>query len=337
MRILPIFIPHAGCDHQCVFCNQTSTSQVVGLPSTADVTALVEEAICFGRLDEVAYYGGSFTALPLELQKAFLGLLQPYLADGDIGGIRLSTRPDAVDEETLNLLRSCGVTTVELGCQSFSDQVLQATGRGHKSGDAVRSAALLQQSGMNLGLQLMPGLPGADRQEAYSSLEAALSLCPDFMRIYPTVVLESTRLADLWRQGGYQPLDLEEVVDICADFDLICRRHGVPVIRFGLQANDDLNGDAVLAGPYHPAFGQLVKSRLWQRALRLLLADGNAVFKVHPADLSDAVGHRRNNLQVLTERSPHFSVQAAPHVPRGSVMAGEIVHDMASFLIQAKG
>lgn len=337
MRILPIFIPHAGCLHECVFCNQASTSQVVSLPSSATVKALVDQALCSGRLNEVAYYGGSFTALPLELQESFLGLMQPYLASDDIGGIRLSTRPDAVDEETIKLLLAYGVTTVELGCQSFSEDVLRETGRGHTAGDAVRSAALLRQGGIDLGLQLMPGLPGGDRQEAYTSLEAALSLCPDFLRIYPTVVLGSTRLADLWHLGDYKPLDLEDAVDICADFDLICRQHAVPVIRYGLQANDDLDGDAVLAGPYHPAFGQLVKSRLWHRVLQLLLADGNTAFKVHPADLSDAVGHRRSNLRNLASRSDHFSVQAAPHVPRGSVVTEGTVHDMASFLIRAKG
>lgn len=323
-RILPVFVPHAGCRHTCVYCNQVSTSRTAGIPALDAIRCQIDEAVALQRLDEVAFYGGSFTALPPGMQTALLGLIRPHLVSGAVGGVRVSTRPDAIDKAAVSLLAAQGVTTVELGCQSFSDRVLQASGRGHKAADAVAAARLLRLHGFTLGIQLMPGLPAADRQEAMTTLENALDLAPDFLRIYPTVVLAQTQLAETWRTGAYRPMDLESAVELCADMELVCRAHQVPVIRYGLQANEELDGGAVLAGPYHPAFGQMVKSRLWRRAMEGLFDRGHGVVTVHPADFSDAIGHRRSNLHYFeTLAGRHLSVATSPRLRRGTVVAGD--------------
>ncbi len=334
LRILPIFVPHAGCRHACVYCNQVSTSRVENMPTADMIRRLVDQAVAVQRLDEVAFYGGSFTALSTGEQQDLLGLIQPYLASGVVGGIRVSTRPDAVDAGVARLLVRYGVTTVELGCQSFSDQVLLASGRGHLAADAVAAITLLRQYGVSLGLQLMPGLPGGDRQEAMASLAAALKLAPDFLRVYPTVVLAETPLAGAWRRGTYRPLDLEAAVELCADMELVCRAHGVPVIRYGLQANENLNGGAMLAGPYHPAFGQLVKSRLWRRSLERLMQMGHDAVSVHPADLSDAVGQRRGNLLYLEALAGRrLAVATSAELQRGAVRFGDQANAMTTLLM----
>ncbi len=301
MRILPVFIPHAGCQFDCIYCNQKRTSQRSGIPSAETVLAAVDSALADGPLDEVAYYGGSFTALPIAEQKDYLELLKPFLGTGQVGGIRVSTRPDALDVEIVDLLGNAGVTTVELGCQTFSDKVLKTVGRGHLAADACASVSLLRSGSFNLGIQLMPGLPGADTVEAISSLETALSLQPDFLRIYPAVVIKETGLAEMWLRGDYIPLTLEQAVDICADMDLVCQAHSVPVVRYGLQANTELDSGAVLDGPYHPAFGQMVRSRVWRRAISRLRKDEIDVIDVHPSDLSDAIGHGRSNVSYVRD------------------------------------
>ena len=319
MRILPVFIPHSGCRHDCVFCDQRRVSLVADPPEPEQIAALIEQGRQHGKLDEVAFYGGSFTALPLPSQRAYLQAVQPFLADGSVGAIRLSTRPDAVDESIVAMLLDSGVSTVELGCQSFSDPVLQAAGRGHSARDNIEAAQLLRANGFRLGLQLMPGLPLADRGEALFSLNEALNLAPDFLRVYPTLVVAGTELAKRWQRSDYRPLDLDEAVELCADIETACRQRQVPVIRYGLQANDALDSDAVVAGPYHPAFGQLVRSQLWRRVLLRVLQQGGEMVQVHPADLSNALGHRRSNLQLLCGETGKFSISGSHEVARGNL------------------
>ena len=323
MKILPIFIPHAGCQHDCLYCNQRSTSQQLDIPSPDSVLAEIRSSLNIGRLDEIAFYGGSFTALPLAEQKAWLDLAKPFLASGEIGGIRLSTRPDAVNDEIADFLKESGVTTVELGCQSFSDTVLAAARRGHVAADAGASANLLRDRGFRLGIQLMPGLPSADPDEALSSLAAAISLKPDFLRIYPAIVLKETGLAETWRSGAYRPLSLDQAVETCADMELVCREQAISVIRYGLQANDMLDSGVVLDGPYHPAFGQMVRSRVWRRALAGLVMDGVDIISVHPSDLSDALGHGRNNVSFFRQAVGSLEIRPAADIKRNFIGLGD--------------
>lgn len=262
---------------------------------------------------EVAFYGGSFTSLPLEVQSAYLNAARSSLAAGRIDGIRVSARPDALGEKEVSFLQERDVTTVEVGVQSFSPEVLRRTERGHGSEAVSQAVFHLRRAGLKIGLQLMPGLPGGDRAEALRSLDAALALNPDFLRVYPTLVLRGTPLAEEYRAGRYQPLTLAATVELCAEMAWRCRRRKVPVIRWGLHSQPELTADgALLSGPWHPAFGQLVRAHLWLRALLALAAKGEREVSVPVAEFSDAQGHRRDNLCSLRDRYPDFSLRAAP-------------------------
>jgi histone acetyltransferase (RNA polymerase elongator complex component) len=325
LRIYPFFIPHQGCPHHCLFCQQNRIAGVVRAPAPSEVFSALQSDLPDWGEGEVAFFGGTFTLLPLELQKDYLRQVEPFIRARRVSGIRISTRPDALDVEKVALLRDCGVTTVELGCQSFSADVLTLSERGHGPEAADLAVGLLRDKGFQIGLQLMPGLPGGNRQEAFFSLRRALDLGPDFIRLYPAVVLKDTGLERAWRNGDFQPLTLEKAVDLCADLLLLCRSARVPVIRVGLQATEELDrGDSLMAGPYHPAFGQLVRSRLWRRALERELSRDVAVsVLVNPADLSDALGHRRENLRYLQRKYPGFSVQGHESVLRDRFRLGD--------------
>jgi len=318
MTIFPFFIPHHGCLHRCVFCQQHRISGVSSAPTPAQVSQQLAAMLPAHGSGEVAFYGGSFTLLDNSLQRDYLACVAPFIRNGQVAGIRISTRPDACDAEVVASLKMAGVTTVELGCQSFSSEVLRLSQRGHGPRDAALSVAQLRNNGVRVGLQLMPGLPGGSFEEARASLTQALSLRPDFLRIYPTVVLAGTALEDFWRQGDFVPLTLDEAVDLCAELLWYCRMAGMPVIRMGLQSSHELDsGSVVVDGPYHPAFGQLVRSRLWRRALEAAAME-SVTRQVHVAfaDLSDALGHRRANIDYLLQRFGSFDIVALDGVSR---------------------
>jgi histone acetyltransferase (RNA polymerase elongator complex component) len=318
MTIFPFFIPHQGCEQRCVFCQQHRISGVPNAPTPAQVAQQLASILPPQSSGEVAFYGGSFTLLDVSLQRDYLACVTPFIQAGQVGGIRISTRPDACSPEVVARLKTGGVTTVELGCQSFSPEVLRLSQRGHGPHDARQSVLQLRNKGMRVGLQLMPGLPGGDFAEARYSLAQALSLRPDFLRIYPTVVLAGTALEQSWREGHYAPLTLEQAVDLCAELLWHCRNSGIPVIRLGLQSSHELDGEgAVVDGPYHPAFGQLVRSRLWRRALECAArSSGGRQVQVAFADLSDAHGHRRLNSDYLMRQFDSFEMVAADGVMR---------------------
>ncbi|WP_306533185.1 elongator complex protein 3 [Geobacter sp.] len=308
--IIPFFISHQGCPHQCVFCDQERISgQSAGLPEPSGMVGTIDRfaASGGGRPLEVAFYGGTFTSLPRMEQERLLEPLQPLLATGRITHVRLSTRPDAVDGETARFLRARGVTTVELGVQSMDDRVLEAAGRGHTAAHVEQAFTGLREAGIRVGAQLMPGLPGDTSESPLGSLERVLALSPAFLRIYPTVVVAGTRLADLWRNGAYAPLGLDDAVTLCAAMLRRCLVAGVPVIRIGLQPTEELERPGtVLAGPWHPAFRQLVESELFYGLLERLAAGvppGTSVEAVcAPQRVSDVVGQRRRNLARLGEQ-----------------------------------
>lgn len=313
MRIYPFFIPHAGCPHRCSFCRQDQVSGRLSPPDPSAIATQLEEMLSGQGGGEIAFYGGSFTSLPVDVQGAYLNAAAPSLAAGRIEGIRVSARPDALGEKEVSFLHVRGVTTVEVGVQSFSPEVLRRAERGYDSEAVSRAVFHLRRAGLKIGLQLMPGLPGGDRAEALRSLDAALTLKPDFLRIYPTVVLRGTSLAEEYIAGRYQPLSLAAAVEICAEMAWRCQRRQVPVIRWGLHNQPELTADgALLSGPWHPAFGQLVRAHLWLRALFALTAMGEREVAVPVAEFSDAQGHRRDNLCSLRKRYPDFALHAEP-------------------------
>ncbi len=204
--IIPFFIPHSGCPHQCVFCNQ---KYITGQTKPVDPAVLpqkIKEYLASNTSDKtthVAFYGGSFTALPFELQKEYLATVQPFLHSGQIENIRLSTRPDCITDEILSLLHEYHANTVELGVQSMDDVVLQLSGRGHTANDTMNAVALLRKNGFSIGLQLMSGLPGDSAETFMKTVDTVVELKPDFVRIYPALVIKNTPLEDLYRSGRY--------------------------------------------------------------------------------------------------------------------------------------
>ncbi len=311
MKVYPFFIPHVGCPHRCRYCQQQEVSGHSIALSPEQVGKDLALVLPEKGSGEVAFYGGSFTLLEPGRQRDYLQQVKPFIANGQVSGVRISTRPDGISDEHLDLLQEGGVTTVELGCQSFSDIVLETVERGYGAQIVAPAVAMLRSRSFQVGLQLMPGLPGADMREAIQSLRQALDLDPDFLRIYPAVVLRGTAMEDDYLKGGYRPLDLDEAVDLCAEMLWHCRQAAVPVIRLGLQATASLVPDqALVAGPYHPAFGALVRSRLWRRALASTLAGQGAFeIRVHPSDLSDVLDQRRGNLDFFKTRGQYLTLQ----------------------------
>lgn len=317
MNIYPVFIPHAGCPHRCLFCAQDRSASQPEIPSATMVSRRLDVMLPEHGKGEIAFYGGSFSLLPIEQQQSYLHAAGHFVRFGRASAIRISTRPDALGDTCLERLRDSGVRTIEIGCQSFSDMVLDRAGRGHSAAQNSSAVRRCRAAGFEVGIQLMPGLPGADCAEALASLRLALALDPAFLRIYPTVVIAGTALAQLWRAGAYRPWPLDETVELCADMLQLCRRHGVPVIRLGLQQDRTLQ-ENLLAGPYHPAFGQLVRSRIWRRALVQAGGRGRAC-SIHPDDLSDVIGHRGENRAWLAANGPDLSLQIDAAVARGSL------------------
>ena len=310
-HIIPVFVPHYGCPHQCVFCNQ---HKITGSGTT--VTAEYAEKIIREALSwqtrttekEVAFYGGSFTAIPMSSQRELLSVVSPLYREGIIHGVRLSTRPDAIDDAVLNMLLEHHVTTIELGVQSMDDTVLRAANRGHTSDEVRAAVKKIRRYPFALGLQIMPGLPSEDMYSLLRTANAVRELAPDFVRIYPTVVIDDTPLADAYKCGKYTPLTLKDAVMRTAFLKLFFERANIPVIRMGLQATTDLDQEGtVLAGPYHPAFGELVEAELF-RLMLICVLDGEdisgrkLIIHHHPSDASKVRGQRRANLMWIKER-----------------------------------
>ena len=324
--VIPVFVPHLGCAQHCVFCNQRRIS-VQKRPATAgEVRAAIENAksIPRGEKRELAFYGGSFTAIPVKMQEELLGAAKAALDAGEIDAIRLSTRPDAIDEQTLKRLKACGVETVELGAQSMDDTVLAASKRGHTAGDVFRASAMVKAAGFRLILQMMTGLPGDTPGRCVETARRIIKCAPDGVRIYPTVIVRDTELYELWQAGDYREHSVADAVSICARIVPLFERAGIPVIRLGLNPTEELSAGAAVAGAYHPALGELVKSRiLYNRACALLkdAAPGSrAALEVHPAQLSQMIGQHRQNLTKLKERFQLADVTVCP----GDCEMGEI-------------
>ena len=315
-RIIPIFVPHVGCPHQCVFCNQRRIAGA-GTPLRPEaVTEALEAGLArCGDGAEAAFYGGSFTAIPAEQQEELLGALQPFLTDGRIASIRLSTRPDAIDSAVLERLKRHRVSTVELGSQSMDDDVLARCGRDHRAEDTVRAAKLLRQGGFRVILQMMTGLPGSSPETDTETARRLIALRPDGVRIYPTVVVRDTPLCDAYGAGEYRPQTVEEAAILCARLYRMFTAAGIPVLRLGLQPTEALSGGDAVAGPYHPAFGELVKSRIfYENACALLDQTGaRAVTLLVRRDrISAMVGQKRANLRALEARYPEKRLRVAP-------------------------
>ena len=329
--IIPVFVPHLGCPNDCVFCNQRRISGAA-VPATAgDVRAAVEAAAALpangGGGRQLAFYGGSFTAIPAAEQEELLAAAQPYLADGTIDSIRLSTRPDAIDGEVLARLRRFGVQTVEIGAQSMSDRVLALSGRGHTAADVESASQQIKAAGFRLILQMMTGLPGSDDDSDVETAERIAALGPDGARVYPTVIVRDTALYDLWRAGRYREHTVEDAVRVCARILPVFEARGIPVIRLGLNPTEELSGGQAAGGAYHPALGELVKARLMRdRAEELLSGEGRgerAVLLVNPRLMSQAVGQHGANREWLKGKFAMKELKFRPDAGVETIKLGE--------------
>ena len=315
--IVPIFLTQAGCPHRCVFCN---AGKIAG-GETGDWTegefrAEVEKHLSRPHRKrttrQIAFYGGNFTGIEETGQMRLLRYAKRYIDRGFVDSLRVSTRPDYIDDHTLGILRAHGVSTVEIGAQSMDDGVLVRSHRGHTSADVKRAATRLKSAGFETGVHVMAGLPGDSPAGFRRTVEAVIDLRPDMVRIHPTLVFEDTALAAIYRRGEYTPLSTEEAVELCKYALVRFTKAGIPVIRLGLQTTEEMAvAGSVLAGPYHPAFRSLVEGALFcDMALDLasVMTKGgkpgkaSLTFLMSPKDVSSFLGLRRGNLTKLKER-----------------------------------
>lgn len=298
---IALFIPHGGCPNNCSFCNQRRISGQQTPPAGEKVVKELERALAFcneKRQTEIAFFGGSFTALEREYMVSLLQAAQPFLGQKGITGIRISTRPDAITPEILTILKNHGVTAIELGAQSTNNEVLAKNKRGHKAYHIEEAARLIREQGFELGLQMMTGLYGSTPQIDRQTAMDLLALSPVTMRIYPTVVFPETQLYDWTQEGLYTPPTLDETVALCSELLLLCESSGVRVIRLGLHGDSSVSGGI---GPVHPALGELCLSYIyWQTVCRLLPKGWKRIqVQVHPSRLSQMIGQQKSNLKKL--------------------------------------
>lgn len=312
--IVPVFIPSEGCPFRCIYCSQEKITGQIKTPVNGDhVRRVLDRAVASERFPlspkrEVAFYGGTFTNLPEARMTELLEAVQPYLGAGLFDSIRVSTRPDEIDEERLEAMRSLGVSTVELGVQSMNAEVLSVSKRGHTPEDTIASAHLLKACGYKVGVQLMPGLPGDGEDSFYRTIEDVIRLRPDMVRLYPAVVIRGTELAAWYRNGRYTPLTLEEAVHLCAEGCMRLEREGIPVIRIGLMSSPSLLQEGfIVAGPWHTAFGFLVRSGIFQKHIEPYLPKAGEVTKmgirVHRKEIPLLRGYKNQGVRLIQEKT----------------------------------
>ncbi len=304
---ISIFVPHNGCPQQCSFCNQKTITGKQSQPTADDVTKSVETALKKkGYTYEIAFFGGSFTAIDRDYMVSLLGAAYEYVKDGRVDGIRISTRPDCIDEDILTVLKQYGVTSIELGAQSMDDEVLEANLRGHSADDVVRASRLIKDFGFELGLQMMTGLYLDTDEKAIETANRIIALEPATVRIYPTVVLKGTYLAKLYDDEVYKPQTVDDAANLCTKLVPMFENAGIRVIRLGLHSSEDIKRNMV-AGAYHDSFGEIVQSRyMLNRILKYPPADYEIM--VNSRSVSKLKGQQKRNIYFLMEEGYNIKV-----------------------------
>lgn len=321
--IIPIFLPHTGCPHRCIFCDQSAiTGQPAAVPRAVQIRRDIKTFLEYsnGRRTpvQISFYGGNFLGQPEKTVGRLLEVASEFIAAGTVDSLRFSTRPDTIDPERIGWLRGHRVATVEIGVQSMDDRILQNANRGHTARDTEHAVGLLRAAGFETGLQMMVGLPGDTDSGAMETGRRIQALSPDFVRIYPTLVLKHSRLADRFMAGRYVPLPLEAAVGLTARLYRLFINGGTRVIRMGLQASAALNqAGTILAGPYHPAFGQLVMAKLFYDGVCRALAGSETKaatisIAVNPRSVSNLKGQKNLNLDMIKHRFAVHRVTVRP-------------------------
>ena len=299
-----LFVPDEGCPHRCSFCNQKTISGKTKKLTVEDIDEAVKIASADGDgKGEIAFFGGSFTAIEKSYMFSLLERAKLYIDEGLFEGIRISTRPDCINEEILILLKKYGVTSIELGCQSMNDEVLLLNGRGHTSDDVVKASELIKEYGFEFGVQMMTGLYGDSDETAIKTAEKLIALSPDTARIYPTVVLEGTRLSELYKAGEYKPQTVEEASELCSRLIPMFEEKGIRIIRLGLHSGGNVE-EGFVAGAYHPAFKEICESKIYfQNILKEIrrenIPKGDITLTVNKKCVSALVGQKRSNIEKL--------------------------------------
>jgi len=328
--IIPIFVIYRGCPNRCVFCNEKKTAG--DFPDRITESAFRETVHRYlnntqrkvARI-QIAFYGGNFTGIDRSYQAELLGFAKPLIEKGPVNSIRISTRPDYIDSESLNLLEKFHVRTVEIGAQSMVDEVLNLSNRGHSSKDVRKGIKALKERNFETGVHLMVGLPGDSRKRFEYTVDEIIALNPDTVRIHPTIVFKDTALAKSCLDGDYVPMTMEDAIEYCKYALIRFEEANIPVIRLGLQTTREMEEDgSIIAGPYHPAFRTLVEGSIFLDMASSLLEfaqtrNKEATFTLAPGDVSNFRGLKNQNISTLKERFnlAEISVKTDPDQKKG--------------------
>ncbi len=313
---LALFIPHAGCKNRCSFCDQHRISGQIHMSSPDEIEESIQNCVNLpthrANSTQIAFFGGSFTCIQKEKMLAYLEIAAPYVENGQFTGIRISTRPDGIDEEILKLLKHYHVNTIELGAQSMDPEVLYMANRGHTPEDTCNAAALIHRYGFTLGLQMLLGLPGDTKEKAFRTAQKLAELNPAEMRLYPAVVFPDTPLYDAYKKGEYKPLTVDEAVEWTVPIALYLEKQHIHLLKVGLH-----QAEGAVAGAFHPAFGELVRTGMWNEQLESFLPPPPCTVKIRikPEKLSITLGQKRSNLRYWKERGYDLEITTDPHKP----------------------
>lgn len=304
---IPIFIAHFGCPNKCVFCNQNKITGIETNIQPEEVKGIIDEYLCtlpsYGE-KELAFFGGTFTAISIPLQKEFLSVAKEFIDKGLIKGIRLSTRPDNIDLNIVKMLKEYGVTTVELGVQSLDNKVLSLSERGYRKEEVERAVKLLKDFQIEVGIQIMPGLPGSSFKSDLQTVKEVIEMKPNFTRVYPTLVISDTKLEKMFKNNEFVSLSLDEAVDLTSVIIAVLENCKIPIIRVGLQPSEDIREEGVIvAGPFHPAFRELCESNIYRLFFEeKLITCEKIIVKVSHRDVSRVSGIRGSNKKYFGKR-----------------------------------
>ncbi|MCM1529935.1 MAG: radical SAM protein [Alistipes sp.] len=323
---ISIFVPHIGCPHLCSFCDQRTISGAQHAPSGEEVRSICERALGEVKAPEnteIAFFGGSFTAIPTEYMTELLDAAQDFIGEGKFRGIRISTRPDCINIPVLHLLKNSGVTAIELGAQSMCDHVLELNERGHLADDVVNACQLIRAFGFELGLQMMVGLYGSTPADEMATIEKIIALSPDTLRIYPTVILKNTRLGELLQSGEYKPFSFDKAVEISAAAMVMAEASGIRVIKCGLHASEFVERD-MIGGFYHPAFRELCEGLIYRHNMEQVIRSdveerSSYTFEVSADCISKALGHKKANAEYFRSRGIGIKIRGGENIPKYQV------------------
>ena len=324
--IIPVFISHQGCPHQCVFCNQDRIAGKYEEVFANDVRKIIDEYLetinSKGATIEVSFFGGTFTAIDVNKQKELLVVAREYKQKGLIHKIRLSTRPDAILPYILGYLKEYKVDIIELGVQSLDDEVLRKAGRGHSVNDVIVASKLIKEAGFTLGHQIMPGLPGDSFEIDIETTKKSIEMKPDICRIYPSLVIKDTPMEDMYNRGDYVPYSLDEAVYISGEMLKLYNEAKIKVIRIGLQPTDTITtGKDIVDGPFHPAFRELVEGHLICETLdKKCPKEKDIIVEINEKDISKLYTNKKQYFKrFLANREGKVYVNTNNKVKKGRI------------------